>query len=141
MTKRTFVLFLCLVQSMSLTLFPQRSVASCRLDIAMNVFSPFTVYTSEDPEDFILYDDSIPCVESIVRADPDDYEWKETLSNLLRHRLSTYRFLTEAVQIWPSFQSTPVPKSIRESIPLLAISKGDIALPSYYGYLHLLCPF
>jgi hypothetical protein len=141
MTKRAFVLFLCFVQGLSFTLFSQRSVASCKLEATSHAFSFFSIHAADDDGEFVLCDDFIPRTNAIVRADPDDYEWKENLSNLLRHRYSTFRFLTEAVQVLPGYQFASIPKQIRECITLPAISKGAVALPSYYGYLHLLCPF
>jgi hypothetical protein len=140
MRKRTFVLFFCLIQSMAFVLFPQHTQASCKLDVGMSGFSPYSVEASESEDQFVLIDESIERKETIVRA--DDFEWKETLSHLLRHRPSTYRFLTEVCQpANTNERTTQVSKLIREHIYIPAVTRGAILLPSYYGYLHLLCPF
>ncbi|MCE6990917.1 hypothetical protein [Dyadobacter sp. CY323] len=139
MTKRTFVLFFCLAQMLASTLFSQQPAFACKLDIGTDSFSPYTVESSEDPGQFALIDDSICKEETIVRA--DDFEWKENLSDLLRHRHSTYRFLTLISEIGSEYYIAQIPKNIRESVSLPALPKGDIELPGYYGFLHRLCPF
>ena len=139
MTKRTFVLFFCLAQMLASTLFLQQSAFACKLDIGTESFSPYSVESSENSDEIVLNDDSICEDETIVRA--DDFEWKENLSDLLRHRHSTYRFLTIISQTSSEYYITQIPKSIRESVSLPVLQKGDIELPGYYGFLHRLCPF
>jgi hypothetical protein len=139
MTKRTFVLFCCLAQFLASMLFPQQQASACKLDLGTTGFSPFAIEMAKTVDHFVLIDDSICKNETIVRA--DDFEWKENLSDLLRHRHSTYRFLTLVSQIAPEYNIPRVPKVIRESITLLSITKGIITLPDYYSFLHRLCPF
>lgn len=139
MTKRTFVLFLCLAQFLASMLFSQQAAYACKIDMGTDAFSPFAVETSGASGDIVLIDDTIPKNQTIVRA--DDFEWKENLSQLLRHRHSTYRFLTLVSELAPQYEITRVPKVIRESVQLLIIAKGETTLPDYYSFLHRLCPF
>ncbi|MEO6285254.1 MAG: hypothetical protein ABIN80_10970 [Dyadobacter sp.] len=139
MTKRTFVLFFCLAQFMASLLFSQQQASACKLDLGTNGFSPFAIEMAETSDHFVLVDDSIRKNETIVRA--DDFEWKENLSDLLRHRHSTYRFLTLVNQVAPEYVIQRIPKVIRESVTLLSVTKGVITLPDYYSFLHRLCPF
>jgi hypothetical protein len=139
MTKRTFVLFLCLAQFLASMLFSQQAAVACKIDIGSSTFSPFVVETSETSGDIVLIDDTIPKNQTIVRA--NECEWKENLSELLRHRHSTYRFLTLVSEVTPHYEIIRVPKVIRESVQLLFTNRGETTLPDYYSFLHRLCPF
>jgi hypothetical protein len=139
MTKRTFVLFLSLVQILALTLFPQQSSVACKLDLSSGNFSPYAVQSCESQLNLVLTDDTICEEETIVQA--DDFEWKENLSSLLRHRNSTYRFLTTVSPTITEFYITQVPRLLRESVLLPAVNSDDIVTPGYYTFLHRLCPF
>jgi hypothetical protein len=139
MTKRTFVLFFWLAQfAVSLLLGQQRAVA-CKIDIGTEAFSPFEIKEKPGTGDIVLIDDTICKNETIVRA--DETEWKESLSQLLSHRHSTYRFLTLVSQTAPQYEISRIPKVIRESVQLLSANNGEITLPDYYSFLHRLCPF
>ncbi|MGX5853059.1 hypothetical protein ACWKW6_05420 [Dyadobacter jiangsuensis] len=139
MTKRTFVLFFWLAQfAVSLLLGQHRAVA-CKIDIGTEAFSPYEIEEKQGTGHIVLIDDTICKNETIVRA--DETEWRESLSDLLRHRHSTYRFLTLVSQAALQYEITRVPKLIRESVQLLFVSNGDIKLPDYYSFLHRLCPF
>jgi hypothetical protein len=120
-------------------LFSQQPAFACKLDIGKDSFSPYTVESSGASDEFVLNDDSVCEDETIVCA--DDFEWKENLTDLLRHRHSTYRFLTIITQTSSDYYIAQIPKIIRESVSLPVLTKGDIELPGYYGFLHRLCPF
>ena len=109
MTKRTFVLFFWLAQfAVSLLLGQQRAVA-CKIDVGTEAFSPFEIEEKPGTGDIVLIDDTICKNQTIVRA--DETEWKESLSDLLRHRHSTYRFLTLVSQTAPPVRNYQDPKS------------------------------
>jgi hypothetical protein len=139
MTKRTFVLFLCLIPFLASLLFSQHTAVACKLNTSANSFSPYHVESVKTPDHFVLVDNLHCEDEAIVRA--DDFEWKENLSDLLRHRHSTYRFLTLVSQETPDYVISRVPKLIRESVIQLSVTKGVTTLPDYYSFLHRLCPF
>lgn len=139
MTKRTFVLFFWLTQFAFSLLFGQQRAFACKIDIGTEAFSPFAVEDRSGTGDIVLIDDTICKNETIVRA--DEVEWKETLSDLLSHRHSTYRFLTLVSQAVPQYEITRIPKVVRESVQLLPVSNGETTLPDYYSFLHRLCPF
>jgi hypothetical protein len=124
---------------MAFLLFSQQQTSACKLDLGTNRFSPFVIEMAETSDHFVLVDDSICKNETIVRA--DDFEWKENLSDLLRHRHSTYRFLTLVHQISPDYVIQRIPKVVRESITLLSVTRGVVTRPDYYSFLHRLCPF
>ncbi|TLV00817.1 hypothetical protein [Dyadobacter luticola] len=144
MTKSTFVLFFSLVQFLAFNLFPQQAAASCHFKSGKIVksgkvkFSPRFIETAQF--ELVCTDDTLYEDETIVRAD-DEFEWKENLSSLLRHRQSTYRFLTSISPAVTHYSITQIPKIDRESVSLPVISKGSIIRPGYYGFLHRLCPF
>ena len=131
MTKRTFVLFFSLAYTLALLLLPGRSEASLRVR-----FSPYTVYETQDVD--ICPDEYLEIIP-IVRA--DDFEWKENLSDLLRHRHSTYRFtLFAAVQ--SAFLDFVInSKEFFRSLIAIPFPKRVAILPDYYSFLHRLCPF
>lgn len=138
MTKRTFVLFFCLVHVLFSPLFAEKPVASCKLETGAGIFSIHENKNTREA-DIVLEDDSIRRNQTIVRA--DEFEWQEGLNELLRHRHSTFRFLTIVSEASPEYNITVFPKLIRESIALPFIAKGTFVLPGYYGFLHRLCPF
>jgi len=139
MIKRTFVLFFCLAQILAVSLFSQQSKASCMLDSGLNGFSPFSIEETDSPDCVIIVDETICKKNAIVRA--DESEWKESLSDLLRHRHSTYRFQSIVSHFCLSYNFTSIPRIVRESVKLTVINKGLLTLPDYYSFLHRLCPF
>ncbi|GGC09832.1 hypothetical protein [Dyadobacter sediminis] len=139
MIKRTFVLFFCLVQILAVSLFSQQSKGACMRNSELNGFFPFTVETAESPDCDIIIDNTICKKNAIVRA--DEFEWKESLSDLLRHRHSTYRFQTIVSHYCLNYNFARIPKIVRESVKLIVVNKGLLTLPDYYSFLHRLCPF
>ncbi|MCE7058675.1 hypothetical protein [Dyadobacter sp. CY343] len=138
MIKRTFVLFFCLVHVLVSPVFAERTVSSCKLEAGAGTFS---IHENQDTreKDIVLEDDTIRKNLTIVRA--DEFEWQESLNDLLRHRHSSFRFLTIVDQASPEYNITIFPKIIRESVTLPIISRSTFVLPGYYSFLHRLCPF
>ncbi|MCF0074540.1 hypothetical protein LZD49_28910 [Dyadobacter sp. CY261] len=139
MIKRTFVLFFWLAQFAISLLIGQQGVVACKIDMGTEAFSPYEVEEKPGTGNIVLIDDTVCKDETVVRA--DEFAWKEAISDLLRHRHSTYRFVTLVSQAAPQYEITRVPKVIRESVQLLPVSNGEIKLPDYYSFLHRLCPF
>jgi hypothetical protein len=139
MIKRTFVLFFCLAQILAVSLFSQQSIASGMPGSGLNGFSLFSIEATESPDCVIIIDETICKKNAIVRA--DEAEWKESLSDLLRHRHSTYRFQSIVSSFCLSYNFASIPRIIRESVKLTAVNKGLLTLPDYYSFLHRLCPF
>lgn len=140
MLKRTFVLFFCLVQTLALLLFSEQSWASYKQQIHANNFAPFVSVNQE-----ILEELDICPEESSVQTTPmiqaNECEWKESLTDLLRHRHASYRFVLFAAT--PSLFIDLVPdlkflsKVLKPDSPYLSIP----VLPDYYNFLHRFCPF
>ncbi|KAA0989793.1 hypothetical protein [Dyadobacter aurulentus] len=139
MIKRTFVLFFCLVHVLFSPVFAERPVASCKLEMGAGSFSIHEDESTSKENDFVLEDDTIPRNHTIVRA--DEFEWQESLNDLLRHRHSSFRFLTIVSHASPEYNITLFPKIVRESVILPIITRSTLVLPGYYGFLHRLCPF
>jgi hypothetical protein len=139
MTKRTFVLFFWLAQFAISLLFSQQRAIACKIEIGTNAFSPYAMEETSSEGHFVLIDDTVCKNETIIRA--NETEWKESLSDLLRHRHSSYRFLTLVSEAAPQYIITRISKVVRESVQLLPVSNGEITLPDYYSFLHRLCPF
>ena len=138
MLKRTFVLFFCIGQILASVLFSEQAEASCRSTLRIKRLSSFSVFPKVQ-EDTIEIDDSICLKQTFVKA--DDFEWKESITDLLRHRTSSYRFV--------SFESVPSEyfhfssKSFvrHYTTQVIGSIKGLLTLPDYYSFLHRLCPF
>jgi len=139
MIKRTFVLFYCFLQTIALMLLPGQSRAWNEQKTGTKGFFPY----ADSPADLLNNADVCEdvCYENIPVIKSDDFEWKENISDLLRHRTSTYRFV--------SFESAPSlflhftvsPKDLSFPLhPIYAVKKRVI-LPDYYSFLHRLCPF
>ncbi|WP_031526243.1 hypothetical protein [Dyadobacter crusticola] len=140
MIKRAFVLFFCLVHFLVFPVLAERLGAVCKLELGASNFSIHPQLSTEEADDFVIEDDTLPRNQAIVRA--DEFEWQESLTDLLRHRHSTYRFITIVdQQAAPEYHITQISKAVRESVVLPAITKGTLVLPGYYGFLHRLCPF
>jgi len=138
MTKRTFVLFFCLVQSLAISLLSGQLRACYKKEVVQNEFSPHV----SSPSDILLENELCENIcenEPIIRA--DEFEWKESLTNLLRHRHSTYRFAS--FEIVPSSFLDFVPgfKTFSRSVKPFSLYRSVALLPDYYSFLHLLCPF
>ncbi|MCE7069528.1 MULTISPECIES: hypothetical protein [Dyadobacter] len=138
MTKRTFVLFFCLVHFLALSLSAKQPGQLCKLDYGTG-FSPFSIETSVESKDVVIVDDTIDPNRTIVKA--DGCKWRENLSKLLRHRHSTYRFVSFETVVFSNYYFLRTPKLIREKLLTVNVSQQNIALPGYYGFLHRLCPF
>jgi hypothetical protein len=140
MIKKAFVLFFCLAHLLVSPVLAERSDALCKLELGTGNFSIHPNQASQDEDDFVIEDETFPKSQTIVRA--DEFEWKEGLADLLRHRHSTYRFINiVAHQSAPEYQITRIPKVIREAIALPVQAHRTVVLPGYYGFLHRLCPF
>ncbi|WP_254561872.1 hypothetical protein [Dyadobacter diqingensis] len=138
MLKRTFVLFFCIGQILASALFSEQAEASCRSTLRIKRLSSFAVFPKAQ-EDIIEIDDSICLKQTFVKA--DEFEWKESITDLLRHRTSSYRFICfESV---PSeyfhFSSKSVVRHYTTQV--IGSIKGLLTLPDYYSFLHRLCPF
>ena len=140
MIKRAFVLFFCLAHLLVSPVLAEQSGSVCKLELGTSNFSIHTVLSAEKDDNFVIEDDTLPKNQAIVRA--DEFEWKESLTDLLRHRHSSYRFITiVAQQTTLEYHITQISKVVRESVALPSIAKGTLVLPGYYGFLHRLCPF
>lgn len=139
MTKRTFVWFFGLVQIMALSLFAGQSRASYKPEILTNIFLHSTDSNQELVEDLEIYPERCSNDLPILRA--DECEWKESLTDLLRHRHSSYRFIlfetapSLFMDLIPGFQS--LSKALKQSSIYLDLT----VLPDYYNFLHRFCPF
>ena len=131
MTKRTFVLFFCLLQVLATSLFSQSSEASINASYALHTPG---ISSSYDGIEEVCCDD-----ETIIQA--DEFEWKENLSDLLRHRHSTYRFVSFAA-IPSAFMDFVInSKYFYRSLISVCSYQRVAILPDYYSFLHRLCPF
>jgi hypothetical protein len=141
MIKRTFVLFFCLVQFLALSLLAPQSRA----------FHESSVAVTSSVSEVNLQDDSTDCEDDCedacddntptIQADDQDYEWKENLSDLLRHRNSNYRFITFETVSSVYFQFTWVHRFFQKTVTSFAFFEAISTLPDYYSFLHRLCPF
>jgi hypothetical protein len=139
MTKRTFVLFFCLFQPLALALFSGQAQACYKQEISKHEFFPVWATVSQLTDDPDFCEESSCEASAIVQA--DDFEWKESIADLLRHRQSTYRFI--------SFDSAPSAflhfiecyKAIVKPFQSIYLFKKVTVLPDYYNFLHRLCPF
>ena len=140
MTKRTFVLFLCLVQVLALWLLPQQSNAWYN-----DNFGITKAVSSENPllenvsacEDFCEDE----CLENTPIVQAHEAEWKENLSDLLRHRHSNYRFVTFESVSSVTFHFAVRFRVFCQKIQPSTFFKRVVTLPDYYSFLHRLCPF
>lgn len=139
MIKRTFVLFFCLFQTLAFSLLSQQSVASYKSDFDADGFTPYITSTSLLPEAFDVCAD--PCYENGPIIREDKAEWKENLSDLLRHRHSSYRFTTFESVPTTSFHFAVGFRALFKLLQPVALFKGVVILPDYYSFLHRLCPF
>jgi hypothetical protein len=138
MTKRTFVLFFCLVQSLAFPLFAKHQASLCKLDYGTG-FSPFSIETSVESADVVIVDDTIDPNRTIIQA--DGCKWRENLSKLLRHRHSSYRFVSFDTVVFHNYYFLRKTKFLREKLLTVNFNERNLTLPGYYGFLHRLCPF
>jgi hypothetical protein len=135
--KRTFVLFFCLVQFLAVSLLSTQSEA----------FYGFNVPISSDVNNVVTHQDPITCEQvceeniPIIQADQNDLEWKESLSDLLRHRSSHYRFVTfdTVASVYFHFATDNRFFQIIEQSNYLF--RAEATRPDYYSFLHRLYPF
>ena len=139
MIKRTFVLFYCFLQTLAFVLVPWQSQAWYEPKTNTNDFFPYAESPSSFLENTAFCEDV--CLENIPVIKSDDFEWKENISDLLRHRSSTYRFVS--LESAPSLflHSTVSPKDLTLASHPVYIFKKRVILPDYYSFLHRLCPF
>jgi len=139
MLKRTFILFFCIGQILASALFSGQAEASCRTNFGIRQLSPFNNKYYIEEEELIEIDDSI-CPRQTFLS-PDEFEWKENLSSLLRHRTSSYRFICfeSVLSDYFHFSSKSVFQHYTRQV-IGCIQRLPI-LPDYYSFLHRLCPF
>ena len=139
MTKRTFVLFLCLFQTLAFSLLPKQSAGAYTSENGTIEFYPYATYDLRGAQVSDACEDV--CCDNTPIVQEHESEWKENLSDLLRHRHSSYRFVTfESVTTSGFHLNIGSKPSIYSSQPI-ALFKGAITLPDYYSFLHRLCPF
>jgi len=141
MLKRTYILFFCIGQILASALLFGQAEASCRSNFGIRFLSPFnnSYYLEDEEEEEIEIDDSICQHQTIVKA--DEFEWKESITDLLRHRTSSYRFATFETVASEYFHFSL--KSIVKHYTKQVIGSVErfLTLPDYYSFLHRLCPF
>lgn len=139
MLKRTFVLFFCIGQILASALFSQQAEASCRTNFGIANLSPFNNKYYLEEDELIEVDNSICQHETFLSA--DEFEWKENLSSLLRHRTSNYRFICLESVLSEYFYFSA--KSVFQHFTRQVIGSIEelVTLPDYYSFLHRLCPF
>jgi hypothetical protein len=138
MLKRTFVLFFCIGQILASALFSEQAEASCRSTLRIQYLSSLSLF--QNPQEEVVEIDDVFCKKkAIVKA--DDFEWKESITDLLRHRTSSYRFISfESVSSeYFHFSSKSFEKHSTKQV--IGSIKGLLTLPDYYSFLHRLCPF
>jgi hypothetical protein len=139
MTKRTFVLFFCLVQALALSLFSEQSMASYKPQLPPSGFVPYVLANQEVLEEFDICPDQCPIDSPIVQA--DECEWKESLADMLRHRHSSYRFTIFETAPSSFLDLIPDLKCLSKALKPHSIYLSNTVLPDYYSFLHRLCPF
>ena len=137
MIKRAFVLFFCLALTMAFSLLPYGYGEMLHGDNATDWVSALD--TGELPQSSGLCTDTYEFSGPIVQA--HETEWKENLSDLLRLRHSSYRFLFLECGVSTYFHFPYNFVSIQLTKNLNRISKQVLTLPDYYCFLHRLCPF
>lgn len=140
MTKRTFVLFLFLVHTVVLSLFSGQSRASYKPDIFTTRFIAYIPANQEVLEDFEICEEEELINVTIIQA--DECEWRENLTDLLRHRHSSYRFSLFESAPSAFIDFLPNLKGLSKAHkPLFSVYLSRNILPDYYSFLHRLCPF
>ena len=139
MTKRTFVLFFCLVQILAFPLLAKQHAALCKIDFGTAGFSPYTIGTVDETEEVVILDDTIETHQTIIREDVA--EWRENLSKMLRHRHSSFRFASLESAVFYTFYCFYNPKAVRDTSLTAIFAYTSHILPGYYSFLHRLCPF
>lgn len=135
MIKRTFVLFFCLIQTLAFSLLSEQSGSLYKTNSNLeSITSDAESLCSHEEEDCEEID-----VTPIIRA--DELEWRENLSDLLRHRHSSYRFITFESVVSVYLQFTTCHKILQKSKQSFLLQKGLLTLPAYYSFLYRLCPF
>ncbi|MCF0059010.1 hypothetical protein [Dyadobacter sp. CY356] len=140
MLKRTFVLFFCIGQILASALFVGQAEASCRTNFGIRQLSPFNnKYYIEEEEEIIEFDPSICHQPTFLSA--DEFEWKESLTNLLLHRNSNYRFICFESVLSEYFHFSEKSVFQHYTRQVIGSIEGLLTLPDYYSFLHRLCPF
>lgn len=140
MTKRTFVLFLCLVQALALSLFSGQALALYTENIGI-------IRTAEQEAELRVCTEVCEeicedeCFDDTPIIQAHEAEWKENLSDLLRHRHSSYRFVTFESVTPVSFHFAVRFRFFCKKIQTITFFKGVTTLPDYYSFLHRLSPF
>lgn len=137
--KRTFVWFFCLMQSLALLLFSEQSMASYKLDFPAKTTTYYDLDTQEEATDFEICEDDCEDESPIIKA--DECEWKEGLTDLLRHRHSSYRFISFESSLSSFFDFIVGQQGIKTKSKAFSAYLTIKVLPDYYSFLHRLCPF
>lgn len=139
MTKRSFVWFLSLIQILALSLFTEQSRASYKPEIPTNFFVQYEDSNQELLEDLEICPEECSEDSPIIMA--NECEWKESLTDLLRHRHSSYRFIL--FETAPSLFMDLIPgfKFLSKTLKQSSIYLDITVLPDYYNFLHRFCPF
>jgi hypothetical protein len=139
MLKKTALLFFCIGQILASVLFSGQAEASCRTNFGIRQLSPFNNDYYTDVEEPVKIDYPVCKRQTFIQA--DDFEWKENLSSLLRHRTSNYRFVCfeSVTSEYLHFCSKSIVQHYTKQV--IGSIAGLLTLPDYYSFLHRLCPF
>lgn len=139
MTKRTFVLFYCLVSL--LALFGSFSGKAAIVNIEYNIFG-FNSAGEEicdGQENEYLFGTTYDSNQAVFVE--DIFEWKENLNYLLRLRNSSFRFPASEYSGTTNFKFSYSQLSFRLSSAIISSKIRAVTLSAYYLFLHRLCPF
>ena len=139
MIKRTFVLFFCLAQMLAISLLTEQAGIASPIVNGNDSFNPRYTSPSDCTQDFDYCRDVCDSNIPIIRS--NDFEWKESITDLLRHRHSTYRFVSLTSVSSSFLQFITNFKDLLPSLKSFFLATSEIILPGYYGFLHRLCPF
>jgi hypothetical protein len=137
MTKRAFVLFFFLLPLLVLPLQYAQSTGMTKVELITKstVILETKCLDSDGPA---ISEES--CTDTpIIQA--HEAEWKENLSDLLRHRVSSYRFITFESVASSSFILALGFETVWTYHSAVSYFCRLVTLPDYYSFLHRLCPF
>ncbi|CAG5005227.1 hypothetical protein DYBT9275_03542 [Dyadobacter sp. CECT 9275] len=137
MIKRTFVLFFCLAFTTVFSLLPRGGGEMLYGGSSAGQASAWEVGELQQSSGLCtdVYESSGPTIQA------HETEWEENLSDLLRLRHSSYRFLFLECGVSSYFHFPLKFVSVQLTKNLNRISKQVLTLPDYYCFLHRLCPF
>jgi hypothetical protein len=124
---------------MILSLFSGQLRASYKSDFPVTRFLTYIPANQEVLEDFEICEEEEPIDAPIIQA--NECEWKENLTDLLRHRHSSYRFMLFESAPSSFINFTPNLKGLSNAHKPFSVYRSRTILPDYYSFLHRLCPF